>query len=96
MSNNIWSDLLLKSTNFYNCYVEGNRKSVKLLAIKKVIFNPPATIIIWDDGTKTVVKASGEDFDEEKGFAMAVLKKMFGSRNKYLKIIKNAKRGCRD
>ena len=25
--------------------------------IKKVIFNPPATIVLWEDGTKTVVKA---------------------------------------
>ena len=24
--------------------------------IKKVIFNPPATIVFWDDDTKTVVK----------------------------------------
>ena len=24
--------------------------------IEKVIFNPPATIVFWDDGTKTIVK----------------------------------------
>ena len=24
--------------------------------IKKVIFNPPATIVFWEDGSKTVVK----------------------------------------
>jgi len=29
-----------------------------LPGIKKVIFNEPATIVLWDDGTKTVVKAS--------------------------------------
>lgn len=49
--------------------------------IKKVIFNPPATIIFWKDGTKTVVKTrDDEDFDHEKGFAMAVAKKYFGTR----------------
>lgn len=40
--------------------------------IKNVIFNPPATIVFWKDGTKTVVKAQGETFDPEKGLAMAI------------------------
>ena len=49
--------------------------------IEKVIFNPPATIIFWKDGAKTVVKVrDDEDFDHEKGFAMAVAKKYFGTR----------------
>lgn len=30
----------------------------KVPIIKKVIFNPPATIVLWGDGTKTVVKAN--------------------------------------
>ena len=48
------------------------------LTIKDVIFNPPATIILWMDGTKTVVKDQGEVFyDPEKGMAMAVAKKAF-------------------
>ena len=42
------------------------------LRIKKVIFNDPATIVLWSDGTKTVVKAEGEPFDPEKGLAMAI------------------------
>lgn len=54
------------------------------LGIKRVIFNDPATIIYWEDGTKTVVKVQdGEAFDEEKGFAMAVLKKMLGNEGNY-------------
>ena len=33
--------------------------------IKKVIFNDPATIVLWDDGTKTVVKCSeGDTYSE--------------------------------
>lgn len=40
--------------------------------IKNVIFNPPATIVFWKDGSKTVVKAQGETFDPEKGLAMAI------------------------
>ena len=52
--------------------------------VKKVIFNPPATIVYWGDGTKTVVKAqNGDGFDREKGFAMACAKKFFGNQGNY-------------
>ena len=41
--------------------------------INKVIFNDPATIVFWKDGTKTVVKRQeGAEFDPEKGLAMAI------------------------
>ena len=47
--------------------------------IKRVIFHEPATIVFWNDGTKTVVKCmEGELFDEEKGIAMAFMKKLYG------------------
>ena len=47
--------------------------------IDRVIFNDPATIIIWNDGSKTVVKRSDDDiWDPEKGFCMAVIKKLYG------------------
>lgn len=47
--------------------------------IKKVIFNGPATIILWDDGTKTVVKCKeGDPYSKEAGFALCLLKKMAG------------------
>lgn len=47
--------------------------------IKEVIFNEPATIVIWKDGTKTVVKCKeGEEFIKESGLALCVMKKCFG------------------
>lgn len=47
--------------------------------ISRVIFNDPATIILWTDGSKTVAKAHGDDdFDPEKGFAVACAKKLLG------------------
>lgn len=47
--------------------------------IERVIFNGPATIVFWSDNTKTIVKCmEGEKFDEEKGIAMAFMKKMYG------------------
>ena len=56
--------------------------------IEKVIFNPPATIVIWKDGTKTVVKCNGEKFDQEKGLAMAISKRALGVGNMYRKVFK--------
>lgn len=45
-------------------------------SIKKVIFNPPATVVQWTDGSKTVVKCNAKDnFDPEKGLAMAIAKR---------------------
>ena len=55
---------------------------------KKVIFNDPATIIYWDDGTKTVVKCVDEKFDKEKGLAMAISKKALGNQGNYYNYIK--------
>ena len=45
---------------------------------RKIIHNPPATIVIWMDDTKTVVKAHNEAYDAEKGVAMAYLKRWLG------------------
>lgn len=55
--------------------------------IKEVIFNEPATIVFWKDGTKTVVKCGkGEKFDPEKGVAIALAKKMLYSKD-YSRVI---------
>lgn len=53
-------------------------------AIKRVIFNPPATIVYWSDCTKTVVKCNVNDiFDPEKGLAMAIAKRCVGNTGAY-------------
>ena len=56
--------------------------------IERVIFNPPATIVIWKGGTKTVVKCNGEKFDQEKGLAMAISKRALAVGNRYHKVFK--------
>ena len=56
--------------------------------INRVIFNDPATIVVWNDGSKTVVKASNEPFDPEKGLAMAIAKKALGNKGNYYEIFK--------
>lgn len=57
--------------------------------IEKVVFNDPATIVFWKDGTKTVVKAqNNEKYDPEKGLAMAIAKKTMGNKGNYYNEIK--------
>lgn len=58
--------------------------SLRIPEIKNVIFNDPATIVFWEDGTKTVVKCQdGDEFDPEKGLAMAIAKKAYGNKGNY-------------
>ena len=57
-------------------------------SIRKVIFNPPATVVYWSDGSKTVVKCSANDkFDPEKGMAMAIAKRCANNSGSYYKEI---------
>lgn len=63
-----------------------NNKSAekKLPEIKDVIFNPPATIVLWKDGTKTVVKCrDGDTYSKETGLALAICKKVYGNTGSY-------------
>lgn len=58
-------------------------------SIKKIIFNDPATIIIWGNGDKTIVKCGeGETYDPEKGMAMAIAKHFLGDKGNYYETFK--------
>ena len=60
------------------------RQGTKLNA-KQVIFNPPATVVLWTDGTKTVVKCDPEDtFNETTGVALCYMKKALGNTSREL------------
>lgn len=55
------------------CMSKAKDTRVPTNPINKVIFNDPATIVFWKDGTKTIVKCQeGAEFDPEKGLAMAI------------------------
>lgn len=62
---------------------------------RKVIFNGPATVVMWEDGSKTVVKKTDGDVDDrEKAVMFAIIKKACGNRgkmNRYLKLFKEDK-----
>ena len=54
----------------------------KTFEVKDILVNGPATIVFWEDGTKTVVKYDSEDlYDAEKAVAMCFMKKALGSRS---------------
>lgn len=68
---------------------------IKIAGIKKVVYNYPATIVWWWDGSKTIVKVhKGEKFNKEMGLAMAIAKKVFGdttgSRAAFKKVVNTA------
>lgn len=72
------------------CEGKKTASATNTAAIKDVIFAPPATIIYWSDGSKTVVKCSEKDvFDPEKGLAMAIAKRCGGNKGSYYKEIQN-------
>ena len=75
--------------SLYPYFKPNTTNTTKLPEIKNVIFNEPATIILWADGTKTVVKCQeGEGYDPEKGMAMAISKKALGNKGNYCEVFK--------
>lgn len=57
---------------------------IKELTPKNVIFNPPATVVFWEDDEKTVVKCGeGEAYDKEKGLAMAFCKRVWDNKGRF-------------
>lgn len=54
----------------------------------KIIYNDPATIVFWRDGTKTVVKRmEKEKFNPYTAFCAALAKKLFGSNSAVNRIV---------
>lgn len=81
-------DLYVDSVHNYHIRKMDTKKipTPAIASIERVIFNPPATIVFWSDGKKTVVKCSkNESFDPEKGLAMAIVKRTQGNCEDYYK-----------
>lgn len=55
----------------------------------KVIFRAPATIVYWNNSTKTVVKCDDRDtYSKEAGLALCYMKKMLGSSRAFNDVLK--------
>lgn len=58
-------------------------------AVRRILFNDPATVVFWKDGTKTVVKATDSDkYVPYYGFLAALAKKIYGSNAKVQEMIR--------
>lgn len=70
-------------------FMERGTDEMKKLDVKKIIFSGPKTIVLWSDGTKTIVSMSKDElrFDPEAAFCAAYTKKMFGSNSKIKRTI---------
>ncbi len=76
-------------SNKYNTITENRYGLFIEFKPTKIIFNNPATIVYWEDGTRTTVKCHSEDkFDPEKGLAMALIKKVSGNSGAFNEILK--------
>lgn len=63
-------------------------KAKEKITIKNVIFNNPATIVIWSDDVKTVVKCQkGDTYDKEKGLMACIAKRAYGNTSAYNDVI---------
>ena len=77
-SNGIWDLLNGKPTT---------KSKPNALSVRRILYHNPATIVFWQDGTKTVVKCmDGEPFEKYAGFCAALAKKVFGSTSKAKKV----------
>lgn len=80
---------MVKAFNFNN---EGNKEERPFISnddIEDVIFNKPATIVKWKDGTKTVVKCNSNDiYNPETGLAMCIVKRANANKGKFNEIFK--------
>lgn len=66
-----YADGLMKELTKMNFY-----KNIPSM-VEKITYNGPATIVFWNDGTKTVIKChEGDQFDEVTGFLLCCLRKM--------------------
>lgn len=61
---------------------------VSLPHIDHVVFNGPATIVFWKDGTKTVVKHDGKGRkDKRQAILYAFIRKIYGEGKSYHNIL---------
>lgn len=82
-------DLFAKGWNAAMQHMRDNPPAPAPLPLPtNVIFNNPATIVCWNDGTKTVVKCQpGDVFSAETGLTTAMLKKYMGNDNTFNRVI---------
>jgi hypothetical protein len=70
----------IREVHMDTCYDDVKTPTSYLPEITKVHFNPPMTIVLWSDGTKTMVKCQdGDIYSEEVGLSLCITKKALGN-----------------
>lgn len=55
------------------------------LKAKKIIYNNPVTVVLWEDKTKTVVRCQdGDEYNPMLGLALCYMKKALGNSSRKL------------
>lgn len=58
-------------------------------AIDRVYFNDPVTVVLWKDGTKTIVRCQeGDTYSAETGLALCFAKKALGNKGNFNDVFK--------
>lgn len=79
LENELDEDEIDNDLNLIRMIEEVEEEQNNYLAYERIIFNDPATIVLWADGTRTVVKAcKGDKFDKGVGLKTALLQRVFG------------------
>ena len=61
----------------------------KIPNIKQVYFNEPVTVVLWENGEKTIVRCQdGDTYSKESGLAIAIMKYMSGNKGRFNDIFK--------
>jgi hypothetical protein len=83
-------NLYMPESGFLTCVGFCYGREARKFKVKRVMINGPATIVFWEDGTKTVAKCLPEDkFDFEKGIAICFMKK--ATKESCVKIFEKAR-----
>lgn len=60
-----------------------------LPSIKNVYFNDPMTVVLWNDGSKTIVRCQkGDTYSKETGLSLCIAKKALGNKPNFNDIFK--------
>lgn len=81
------NSIRLSFPEFVVKFISDNIYSVD--SVKHIINNNPYTIVLWKDGTKTIVKCQEDDvYNYETGIAMCFMKKMCGNNGSFNEVFR--------
>lgn len=76
-------------TNTGKAYLRNETILAGMFAIDRVYFNDPVTVVLWKDGTKTIVRCQeGDTYSAETGLALCFAKKALGNKGNFNDVFK--------